>query len=489
MELVRGRDLLQIINRCRANRRRIPMHIALYVLSRVCKGLDYAHRVKSEGHPVGIIHRDVSPSNILASWEGEVKVADFGIAKAAHKDEKTATDTLKGKYGYMSPEQVKGLPTDHRSDIFAAGILLWETLTGRRLFKGVTDLETLEKVRAAEVPTLPSQINKRIPQEVDRVVLKALSPDPAYRYQTAGEFQDALTDQLFKSGKRVDSRTLAAFMHQLFSREIEEEEIKERERSQPGFPPPPVAPVAHDDLRPLTPTPTPVSYVKSRGELASMPPSHVSKAPMSSFVIGALATGLILLAAAMVLGIYWLANRPGEPVPGPQAGDLQPALPPPIIEEKRAGTLSITSQPPGAAIVLNGKSTGLYTPYSVRDLDRSKIHRVALTHRDYKRWSKTVEFGEMEMVSLDAQLTRKPEKRPPPPPRREHGTLNINAVPVWAYVYINGQKQSKPTPIYDLKLKPGTYTIRLVNPKLRLRKTQRVTIRKGKKTDLVVKMR
>ena len=195
MELVRGRDLLQIINACRAQRRRMPSHVAVLIVSELCKGLDYAHRVKMEGRPLGIIHRDVSPSNIMVSWEGEVKVADFGIAKAAHQ-EKTATGTMKGKYGYMSPEQVKGEKIDIRSDVFAAGVLLWESLVGKRLFKGETDLETLELVREARIPALPSAYNKQVSPQLDQLVLRALAVDPADRFQTASELHQALAEEL-----------------------------------------------------------------------------------------------------------------------------------------------------------------------------------------------------------------------------------------------------------------------------------------------------
>ncbi len=479
MELVRGRDLLEIINRCRANRRRMPVPIALYILAQVCKGLDYAHRVKQEGRPVGIIHRDVSPSNILVSWEGDVKVADFGIAKAAHKDEKTATGTLKGKYGYMSPEQVRGDPIDKRSDIFAAGILLYESLVAKRLFKGETDLDTLEKVRAARVAAPPSTENKKVTPEIDRIVLKALALDPADRYQTAGEFHDALADQLYTTGKRVDSKALSKFMHQLFSKEIQEEEEKDKERSSPDIP------VLQPEALYGPPTPTPAAPL-TRPDLPAGLTQPPVKRPMSSLAIGALATLIILLVAGGVVGIFWYLNRT-EGLPRPDAGAAVPVKPPP----PRLGTLSISSQPQGADIWVNDQPSRLKTPALVHDLDRTRVHTVKLTLKDHKPWTKTVQFGSMEMVALDAQLNKRPEKppKPPPPHRPRFGTLNINAVPVWAYVFIDGKRQPKPTPIYNLKLKPGTHEVRLENPKLKLVKVKKVTIKKGKSVDLVVKMK
>jgi serine/threonine protein kinase len=477
MELVRGRDLLEIINRCRSNRRRMPVPVALYILAQVCKGLEYAHRVKQEGAQTGIIHRDVSPSNILVSWEGDVKVADFGIAKAAHKDEKTATGTLKGKYGYMSPEQVAGDPIDHRSDIFAAGILLYEALVAKRLFKGETDLDTLEKVRSARIAPLPSEENKKVTPEVDKIVLKALSLEPKDRYQTAGEFHDALADQLYSTGKRMDSKALTKFMHQLFSKEIKEEEEKQKDRSNPDIP------VFQPGVFYGPPTPTPAAPLTRPDLPAGVTPGAVRR-PMSSLAIGFLATLIILLVAGGVVGVYWYLNRP-ETVPRADAGPAKPPAP-------RLGTLSISSQPHGADISVNAKPTKLKTPALVHELDRKRIHAVKLTLKGHKPWTKQVQFGNMEMVALDAQLTPLPKKPPkprPPPPRPKYGTLNINAVPVWAYVYINGKRQPKPTPIYNLKLKPGTYEIRLENPKLKLVKVKKVTVVKGKSANLVVKMK
>src|SRR5206468_8603372 len=128
----------------------------------------------AQGHEMGLVHRDVSPQNVLVSFEGEVKIIDFGIAKAAGKVGKTQAGILKGKFGYMSPEQVRGLPIDRRSDIFSCGIVLYELLTGERLFVSESDFSTLEKVRNVEILP-PSTYNRRIPDELEPIVLTALA--------------------------------------------------------------------------------------------------------------------------------------------------------------------------------------------------------------------------------------------------------------------------------------------------------------------------
>ncbi len=153
----------------------MPIAQACFVTMKVCEGLDYAHNKRDQtGRELNLVHRDVSPQNVLVSFEGEVKLIDFGIAKAAGKGSKTQAGILKGKFGYMSPEQVRGLPIDRRSDVFSCGIVLYELLTGERLFVGESDFSTLEKVRNVEILP-PTTYNRSIPDELERIVLKALA--------------------------------------------------------------------------------------------------------------------------------------------------------------------------------------------------------------------------------------------------------------------------------------------------------------------------
>ena len=148
LEYVHGRDLRGIFDDVRKHRQTMPLAQVCYLTMQVCEGLDYAHNKRDvQGRALNLVHRDVSPQNVLIGYEGEVKLIDFGIAKAAGKASKTQAGILKGKFGYMSPEQVRGLPIDRRSDIFAVGIILYEMLTGERLFVGESDFSTLEKVR------------------------------------------------------------------------------------------------------------------------------------------------------------------------------------------------------------------------------------------------------------------------------------------------------------------------------------------------------
>jgi eukaryotic-like serine/threonine-protein kinase len=226
LEHVHGRDLRGMFDRCRQLGEPMPVSQACFVVMKLCEGLDYAHNKRDQaGREVHLVHRDVSPQNVLVSFEGEVKIIDFGIAKAAGKGSKTQAGILKGKFGYMSPEQVRGIPIDRRSDVFSCGIVLYELLTGERLFVGESDFSTLEKVRNVEILP-PSTYNRRIPDELERIVLKALAKDPEERYQNAIDLHDELQAFVYTAGEFYSRKDLAGWMKKTFGREIEEETAK-----------------------------------------------------------------------------------------------------------------------------------------------------------------------------------------------------------------------------------------------------------------------
>ncbi len=226
LEHVHGRDVRGIFDRCRQVGEAMPVAQACFVVMKVCEGLDYAHNKRDQsGRELHLVHRDVSPQNMLVSFEGEVKLIDFGIAKAAGKGSKTQAGILKGKFGYMSPEQVRGLPIDRRSDVFSCGIVLYELLTGERLFVGESDFSTLEKVRNVEILP-PSTYNRKIPDELERIVLKALAKDVDDRYQNAIDLHDELQAFVYTAGEFYSRKDLAGWMRKTFGKEIDEESAK-----------------------------------------------------------------------------------------------------------------------------------------------------------------------------------------------------------------------------------------------------------------------
>ena len=223
MEYVWGKDVLQIQNRFRRMKATMPFPMAAYVAAKMCEGLDYAHKKKDAGGKLlNIIHRDVSPQNVLVSYDGEVKVIDFGIAKAASRSTKTQAGVLKGKFGYMSPEQVRGLPLDRRSDIFAIATILYELLTAERLFLGESDFATLEKVRNVDVPP-PSKTVPGCPEPIEKIILKGLAKDVEDRYQWGAEMQEDLQAYLNSLEAPFGIKQLAAWMREQFAPEMKRE--------------------------------------------------------------------------------------------------------------------------------------------------------------------------------------------------------------------------------------------------------------------------
>jgi hypothetical protein len=223
MEYIWGKDLLQIQNRLRKTKQPMPINMACFVIAKVLEGLDYAHRKRDPlGRPLEIVHRDCSPQNVLVSYEGEVKVIDFGIAKATSRNSRTMAGVLKGKFGYMSPEQVRGLPLDRRSDIFAIGTMLYECLTGERLFQGETDFSTLEKVRNVDIAA-PRTVNPQIPEAIEKIILKALAKDVEDRYQWCSEMLADLQAYLMSQDVVFTAKSLSSWLKEVFAQEIERE--------------------------------------------------------------------------------------------------------------------------------------------------------------------------------------------------------------------------------------------------------------------------
>ncbi len=234
MEYIGGRDLTQVLRRCQETQQRIPVPHAVYIAARIAEGLHFAHTLQGpDGRPLSIVNRDVSPSNVRMSYDGDVKLLDFGIAQALMTFT-SEIGILKGKFSYMSPEQIRGMPLDARTDVFSVGIILHEMLTTEKLFRGDTEFALMEKVRKAEVPA-PSTFNRRVTPELDAIALKALARDVADRYQTAAQLAHDL-DALI-AGYRFDPKELRQFIRQLFRKEYAQE-IEETEvalDAQPGM--------------------------------------------------------------------------------------------------------------------------------------------------------------------------------------------------------------------------------------------------------------
>lgn len=223
MDYVEGRNLRQIINELKKTNKSFSIDQALYLIKEAAAGLDHAHRCTdaTSGRPLNITHRDMSPQNIMVSFEAEVKVIDFGIAKAETEAEDTKAGTLKGKFSYMSPEQAEGQPIDPRTDVFALGIVLWELLANDRLFTGSNEAAILRKVRDCQVPPI-RKINPTVPQELERIVMKALAKDRNVRYQTAANLHRDLNRFLNTQYPDFSPQDFSHFLKESFKNAFQE---------------------------------------------------------------------------------------------------------------------------------------------------------------------------------------------------------------------------------------------------------------------------
>jgi serine/threonine protein kinase len=213
MEYVDGANLKAVAEALKKNGGSFPVSVAVYLAIEICKGLAYAHEVKDPqtGEPMHIVHRDMSPPNVLLTKYGEVKIVDFGLAKANSQLEKSEPGIIKGKFSYLSPEAAMGQDVDPRTDIFAVGIILWELLAGQRLFLGETDFQTVKKVQQAQIPAI-SSLNPKVTPELERIINKALAREPSQRYSAARDLAKELTTHLFKIGVAVSAFDVASLV-------------------------------------------------------------------------------------------------------------------------------------------------------------------------------------------------------------------------------------------------------------------------------------
>jgi len=343
MECVAGKDVLQLMKALAHRRERMPMPFVAFVAMEVCRALSHAHsRRDLDGNPLGIVHRDVSPGNVLVSYEGQVKLADFGIARAVFASA-PEIGLLKGKYEYMSPEQASGQPVDHRSDIFCAGVVLWEMLTGRRAFRTATEEETLDRVRGARLPS-PAKVNPAVPAALDVICLRALCRDPSQRYADAGQMYAELRAFLEPHTSEQVRVELTRFMGEVFREEM----ARERASLQSG---------------------TSAALVWKQGgwdepDVETLPGwSQAILVDQVRAIPGVAAVGLAALVVLLLLfALSKLTPPQSLPVPEVVPVEVVPAVPSQIpsspVAEEELARVRFHSEPAGATVYLNGEEVG-----------------------------------------------------------------------------------------------------------------------------------
>ena len=538
MELINGKDLKTIRKRLKRVDLLMPVEQSAYIISQVCDGLDYAHRKTDEKmNPLNIVHRDISPQNMIVSYEGTVKLIDFGIAKAKSKSTKTQVGMLKGKFSYMSPEQVSGQPIDRRSDIFSLGVVFFEMLTGKRLFLGKNDVETLEKIRKAEVLP-PSVFNSAVPPELDRIVLKALAKDREDRYQWASEFSEDLKKFSYSSGKSFSRQDMMNFMSEFFADELEEETAKLEEYHKIKKPAEmPLREATQLDRRDATSVDDEKSVIHTASSSKKLALLFAAVVVALGFVISLFVvmsgnkkekTSLIVDSnekkTIVVVDENTMYQKRCETpcvIDGLLAGqheisfskngfvDVKESIflskgdnVEKFVKMYRIGEqktmITVKSDPDGAALYINDKKVQAATPTIVNDIPVGLDIVVRVEKHGYFPYEENIGKVPANM-NKEVSVILKPKNTSAHSKSKksdksskssvvdsgEPAFLTINSMP-WANIYIDG-KLIGSTPISKHKLPSGSYKIQFKNPKSGIDKTIPVELKPGETKRLIEK--
>ncbi len=452
MEYVEGCDLKRVLDQGAKLGKPLSIAQAVYIMIEASKGLDYAHKRIVDGQPLNIIHRDVSPHNVMVSFNGEVKIMDFGIAKAASRSTKTRVGTVKGKCAYMSPEQARGRTLDPRSDLFALGVCLWEMLTGKRLFVGDSDFETLNNVLKAEVPP-PSELNPEVPKELDAIVLRALAREVDDRQKDAGGFVNELNRWFFSAVPDPEAVNLNGYMHELFGDEIarmrqdaaSEAQMLEQARRggtlsgqrKPATGSQPAAqggddertmalpsPLAHGDSDRTMALPDAMAQLRGKSNVAI----SAAHAPAKKSNAGLFAGIGVAVAAAIGIGAF-VATKDNGPTPPPVAAQVAPV---------EAVKYKITVKAPGAAkIYIDGKVACMGKDECDESVEAGE-HKVMAENADGKGVDQKLKLGRDEVVVLTVPPVEK-KAEAAPQVAAQGANFFVRVQPENAAVTVNGQ--------------------------------------------------
>lgn len=462
MEHIDGINMRDLVEKAKILGEKIPPEICVYIASEVCKGLDYAHNKRDEnGNALHIVHRDISPQNILVSYDGGVKIVDFGIAKAAHNLSQTNLGILKGKVTYMAPEQAFGKPIDGRTDLFSLGIVLYEMLTLNRLFTGDSQMEVLKKIRNSQISE--NSFGDDIPLALKKVLAKALSYSVKGRYQTASDFQIDLTRILYSHYSDFSPRKLSVLLQLWFQQQINRKQKEEESRSKIPEETILVSSAKHEvDLvhrdqtqsamteDPWSDTIRPEDKLTKEKfetdtdlvqEAEQTEKSHLSshEETINEMLEKKRRRGfwrklLVILIPLAAVGLFFLfrdqADKPTPPI------DVSPA---------ETVDLNLVTTPEGAAVFVNDIPQEAETPLTITKLEVDKTYIVRVQKQDFETVEQTVAVT--KDMATELTMTLKPITA-------ATYVLAVQSIPSGAKIILDGQETGFVTPasLKDLKL-------------------------------------
>ncbi len=450
MEYLEGQPLNRILRRCGD---RVTMAMALRVLSDSLAGLHHAHNLTDyDGTPLNVVHRDATPHNIFVTYDGQVKVVDFGIAKAAISVAETRTGVLKGKVSYMAPEQARGEEVDRRADVFSIGCCMWEVLTGTRVWKGKSDIQVLNAIMGSDdaIPS-PRTLKPDIPEGLEQICMKALAFDREHRHQTALELKHAIDDYLNGIGDTTSVSMASAIIAERFEseraklRDLIDRQVKslatlptgEWDRvSIPRLPSTPasLASVSQDESGNSLQTPATTS-IKDNPALVTSP-SYTPVGPVTpGSKLPALIASAIVVAGVVAVVVFARGTEPRETTESPESRETEAPRPEPTpaateVVDKPDPTateieLSVTASPKDAKITIDGEA--VENPFNGTFQKDDARHTVAITAKGYETVEREIDFRTnraLDIVLRKAQAVvvarpRGPAPRPEPEPQPE----------------------------------------------------------------------
>ncbi len=505
MEYVDGTSLDSVLRHCTEQLNQpMPAPFALYITAQVVRGLDYAHTLRDHnGQALGIVHRDVSPANVLVSWDGQVKVADFGLAKSALRKMETQAGAIKGKVAYMAPEQLRGDTVDARGDVFAVGVMMYEMLAGENPYGDLHEITLGRRLKHDAIEPLSSAA-PHLEAGVAAMVDRCLAEDPAARYASARELARELDSLSRVHGLVSSDYGLSEFIGR----------VQELRREATPAPHPfdrvlgmelerVAGQEAHSTFIAVPSSGKPFSDQETRiprgfaepeepaaGTAVLPPPTNSAGRWMVA------AAALMLIGLCSFGGWYVLSRRPSPP-PAAEATVVRPDAraprQPPAKKAPPKGTarLRVVTRPAGATVSVDGKPRGT-APLTIPDLpaDRKVRVKAYLEGRVPYDQQVTLEPGATLILQPELALARAQplkKRRPRRPRHAGYGTLSVNTDP-WSVVYVDGAKVGN-TPLMRHRLPVGRHTVKLINPKLKLSRQRPVMIRKDQDFTLSVSLR